>query len=398
MRLATLLLLLLAGFPSQVRAAVEQDAAIFNIGYLEMDGDIRYEPPRAYAGIEVRPLHRPLPGAQLGLRDARITGRALGLTFGLEYSRAADASAMAAALDRLYSEKQVRFVLVDAPANILSTLAAHAHGREILLFNPSEPADYLRAGGCAANLLHTLPSTAMLADALAQFLKSRNWEKVLLLRGELPPDRVIAGAFEAAAKKFGLQITAVRDVELSNDPRRRDQNNISLVTTGVSYDTVFVADSLAQFGRLTPYQTRLPRPVVGTEGLVAAAWHWAWERHGAPQLNQRFERRVGRRMLDADWAAWIAVRAIVESVARTGSTDFTTIRNFLKSDDLRLDGYKGAPMSFRPWNNQLRQSILLATHNAVIERAPLQGFLHPTQYMDTLGIDRTTNRCRFGAE
>lgn len=37
--------------------------------------------------------------------------------------------------------------------------------------------------------------------------------------------------------------------------------------------------------------------------LIAAAWHWSWERHGAPQLNQRFERRAKRRMQGADWAA-----------------------------------------------------------------------------------------------
>lgn len=397
MRALPLLTLVLLLLPGAVQAA-ENAPGTFRIGYLEIENDARYQPPRAYAGIEVRPLHRPLQGAQLGVRDSRVTGRALGLTFELEYARAADASALRESMDRLYREKAVRFFLVDAPAAALSSLAAHAGGREILLFNPSEPADDLRAAGCSANLMHTLPSHAMLADALAQFLKSRGWDDILLLRGQMPADREISQAFETAAGKFGLDITAVRDVEPGNDPRRRDHNNISLITTGVNYDTVFVADTLARFGRLTPYHTRQPRPVVGTEGLVATAWHWAWERHGAPQLNQRFEKRMARPMLATDWAAWIAVRAIVESLARTGSTDFAAVEKFLKSDGLRLDGYKGTPMSFRQWNNQLRQSILLTTHNAVIEHAPLPGFLHPTQYMDTLGIDRPANRCRFGAK
>jgi len=112
-------------------------------------------------------------------------------------------------------------------------------------------------------------------------------------------------------------------------------------------------------------------------------------------LNQRFERRMGRRMEDRDWAAWAAVKAIVEAVARTGGSDFSQTAAYLKGPDMILDGYKGAAMSFRSWDNQLRQPLLIHTSNAVIERAPLEGFLHSTQYMDTLGYDAPENRCRF---
>ena len=190
-------------------------------------------------------------------------------------------------------------------------------------------------------------------------------------------------------------MVGVRDFVLGSDPRDREQNNIALLTTGVDYDAVFVADSLGQVGRYVPYQTASPRPVIGSEGLIAAAWHWAWERHGAPQLNQRFERRMGRRMEDRDWAAWAAVKAIVEAVARTDNADFATIAAYLKGPDFILDGYKGAAMSFRSWDNQLRQPLLIHTYNAVIERAPLEGFLHATQYMDTLGYDAPEKRCRY---
>jgi len=144
-----------------------------------------------------------------------------------------------------------------------------------------------------------------------------------------------------------------------------------------------------------PYQTSAPRPVVGSEGLVASAWHWTWERHGAPQLNQRFERQAGRPMQDADWAAWAAVKAIVEAAVRTESTALVPVAVYLRGADLALDVYKGAPASFRAWDNQLRQPILLHTHNAVIERAPLPGFLHPSEYMDTLGPDAPESACRF---
>ena len=168
------------------------------------------------------------------------------------------------------------------------------------------------------------------------------------------------------------------------------------MTAEGNYDVVFVADTEGEFGRYVPYQTYRPRPIIGTEGLIAKAWHWSWERHGAPQLNQRFEKLAKRRMTGTDWAAWAAVKAVVEAAVRTKSADFKTVRTYLRGDQLTLDAYKGNPVSFRPWDNQLRQPILLGIHNAIIERAPLKGFLHPSENMDTLGYERGDNKCRLG--
>lgn len=364
----------------------------FAIGYLELDNDPRYEAPRAYAGIEVRPRPRPFPGAEVALRDSRVLGRALKLDFALERATAPSAAALAERMGAL-AASGVRFFLVDAEAAAISALAAHARGREILLINVSEPDDTLRGAACAANLLHTMPSRSMLSDALVQYLVSRRWREILVLRGPDADDALAAAAFANSARKFGAEIVATRDFVLSNDPRERDLNNVALLTQGVDYDVVFVADAVGVTARAVPYRTALPRPVVGAEGLIAEAWHWTWDRHGAPQLNQRFERHAGRRMTGRDWAAWAALKAVVEAVARTRGGDFAAVRDYLLSADLRLDGYKGSPMSFRAWDRQLRQPILLHTETAVVARAPIEGFLHPTQYMDTLGRDAPETEC-----
>jgi len=388
--LLVLLIMLLPGY-----GALSAEKTSFVIGYLELEGDQRYEAPRAYAGIEVRPRYRPLDGAEIAIRDSRITGRTLGLKFSLQYANADTPDGLKAELDRLNEDVGIQYFLVDASSVLLSTLSEHVRGRDILLFNATEPDDTLRGSACAANLMHTIPSQAMLRDALAQFMVASRWEDILVLKGEFPEDAVITEAFVASARKYGLTIVEVRDFVLGSDPRERHKNNIALLTSGVDYDAVFVADSLGQVARYIPYQTARPRPVVGSEGLLSGAWNWAWERHGAPQLNQRFERKINRRMGNKDWAAWAAVRAIVESRARSGAPDFASISAYLKGPDMILDGYKGTPMSFRPWDNQLRQPILIHTHNAVIGRAPLEGFLHPTQYMDTLGYDAPEKRCQF---
>ena len=365
-----------------------------DFGYLEIINDPRYEEKRAYARIRVKPHDRPFPGAELAIRSSRILGRALKMKFRLDRKEGNTAADLVTIIDQL-SAKGVRYFLVDANAEVLSDVANAIKGRELLLFNISEPSNILRAEACQANLMHTLPSYAMQTDALAQFLVANKWHEVLMLKGPLKEDIAFALSFETSAKRFGIRIVASRDFVLSNNPRERSKNNVKLMTAEEDYDVVFLADTEGEFGRYVPFQTKHPRPVIGTEGLIAGTWHWSWERHGAPQLNQRFEKRAKRRMTGRDWAAWMAIKAVVESVVRTKSAEFKTIRSYLSGKNLTLDGYKGTPSSFRRWDNQLRQPILLRTHNAVIGRAPLVGFLHPEENMDTLGFDRNDKKCRM---
>lgn len=367
----------------------------FTIGYLEIADDPRYAEIRGYAGLKLKTRNRPYAGAEVALGESRVIGRALGLDLGLARVEEATPDALAAAARALRDEAGTRLFIVDAEADALLALADAVRNDGFLLFNITETADRLRRRDCRADLMHVIPSRAMLTDAMAQYLASRNWRRVLLLRGEIPADVALADAFTRSAAKFGVKIVAAKTFVLSNDPRERDRNNVRLMTAEPAYDVVYLADSDGEFGRYVPYQTQQPRPVVGTEGLVASAWHWAWERHGAPQLNQRFEKRAGREMQDFDWAAWAAVRLIVEAVTRTRSADFDALASYLKGDALTFDAYKGNPASFRPWNNQLRQPLLLHTHNAVAARAPLDGFLHRTDILDTLGVDKPESDCRL---
>ncbi len=376
-------------------AAGAGEAARLTIGYLEIAGDARYEDRRAYAGIHLRPRGRPFDGARMAVRESRILSRALKVRFGLERAAGKSAADLVAAIERLGSEKGVRFFIIDAAADVLSRVALGTRGKDVLLFNVSEPADGLRGSECQAHLMHVLANRAMLMDALVQYIVSKGWRDVLVLKGPLPEDAALAQALARAAKRMGARIVGVKDFVLSNNPRERGKNNVALLTSETDHDVVFLADTDGEFGRYVPFQTSRPRPVIGTEGMIADTWHWSWERHGAPQLNQRFEKRAKRKMRGADWAAWAAVKSIVESVARTRSTDFATVTAYLRSGKLTLDGYKGTPVNFRPWDNQLRQPILLRTHNAIVARAPVKGFLHPTNNLDTLGFDRGDTRCRF---
>jgi ABC transporter substrate binding protein (PQQ-dependent alcohol dehydrogenase system) len=371
-------------------AALGAEKPLFSILYLSRAGDPAYEQRRSYAGLALRDRNPPVDGARNALRESRIRGRALGLRFDLvETELAPDTDAV-----ETVRAAGPRAVLLDLPLDELDAVVAALGQRDdLILFNIRHPDDRLRAEGCAPALLHTLPSRAMLADALAQYLAAQGWRRILVLAGEDAASVATAAAFAGSAQKFGLTIVDTRTFELTNDPRRRDRNNIALLTGGADHDVVFLADEVGEFGRYVPYATYAPRPVVGSEGLRALTWAWTWERHGAPQLNQRFERRVHRHMTAEDWAAWAAVRSIVEAISRTRTTDIAALRAFMTSDAFSLDLYKGAPGSFRPWSGQLRQPVLLGVHNAIIARAPLEEFLHRSTTLDTLGIDLPEADC-----
>ena len=169
---------------------------------------------------------------------------------------------------------------------------------------------------------------------------------------------------------------------------------MALLTGGVRYDVVFVADSRGEFGRYVPYATQSPRPVIGSVGLTAEAWHWAMERDGATQVSSRFDKAFGRRMTSVDWASWVAVKSVIQAMTRAPDTSREGLTAYMTSDDMRLDGSKGVQINYRPWSGQLRMPILLATSDAVIAIAPLEGYLHQTNVLDTLGVDEVEFTCR----
>ncbi|MDF1722631.1 MAG: ABC transporter substrate-binding protein [Minwuia sp.] len=374
-------------------AQVPARADVLKIGHLEMKGDRDYRGSRTFAAFLTQPLGRPFAGAEVALTEVTWHGAATDTRFALDRRRVGQAELADTALAMVAGG--VRFISLDLPAPEISAVAEATAGMEVMLLNIRAPDDRLRGPDCQSHLMHLIPSHAMQADAVGQFLARQRWRDVLLLIGPHDADRAMASAFRRSAARYGLEIDAERPFVLSNDPRQRAENNPRLLTQGADYDAVFVSDTDGEFARNLNYLTVDPRPLVGSEGLAGLAWHWSWGRHGAPQLEGRFQKHAGRPMRDGDWAAWLAVKAVASAVQRTASDDFAVLKAHLQGTDLVLDGFKGNRLSFRPWNNQLRQPMLLATHNHVVARAPLEGFLHRDNTLDTLGIDAAESSCRM---
>lgn len=340
------------------------------------------------------PADAGLRGAELAIEDSNSTGRFLKHSYQLQAAEAASPAALLEQARALHAGG-LRLFVVNAPADSLRQLAAAMP--DSLLLNAGSADDSLRTDNCAANVLHTLPSRAMLADALGQFLAARKWQRALLIPGPTADDQAYADALRRAAKRFGVKIVAEKPWSFDNDQRRSAQAEMPLFTQTAEYDVVLVADERGDFGEYVPYHTWYPRPVAGTQGLTPTGWHKTVETYGAAQLQKRFEEHAGRWMNDRDFAAWIAVRSIATAANKLRSADPAAIRRLALSADLPLDGFKGRKLSFRDWNGQLRQPIPVVHPRALVTTSPQDGFLHPVTDLDSLGYDRPESRCNLAA-
>lgn len=340
---------------------------------------------RAYLGHPGGPAAE---GVQVALDEGGFELEAAGAAVALAPATASSLESARAAAQA--AEKAgAALILTDLPA--AWTLAV-ADAVKLPVLNIGAPDDSLRQQDCRARLYHLLPSERMRADAVAQALVSRKWSKLLLLIGPSPADQLRAATAQASIKRYGLQVVASKPFKLSTDPRERDLANPLLLTAGSAYDAVWVVDSDGEFARGLPYRTVLPRPVVGDAGLVALAWHAQFERYGAPQVSRRFFKAAKRPMTDRDWAAWMAGKTLLALASAIPKGPNGAWAQALAKTS--VDGSKGVNMSFRTWDGQLRQTMLLTDGQGVIAQAPIEGLLHPTDVLDTLGADAPEKLCK----
>ena len=384
--LSTSVLMCATCFGGASSVAAEVNVAIH---YIKQEVEV----PPTLSNLDPLPEDLGQMGAELGLSDNITTGRFLGQNYELTVTVVPAGDNYAAAVQAALAETDL--IVLDAPAEQVIEAADVPDAADALLFNAGAADVDLRADMCRANVLHTLPSYAMRADALMQFFVKRRWDDIALIEGERDSDQAWADTMEASARKFGLSFGERKTWAFDADMRRNAAQEVPLFTQDLGdYDVLLVADAADDFARYISFNTWEPRPVAGSEGLRPVVWHRVVEQWGAAQLQSRFTELAERDMKDRDYAVWAAVRAIGEAVTRTGAGDAPTLRDYMLSDDFELAGFKGRPLTFRSWNGQLRQPIPLIHERALVAQAPLEGFLHQRTELDTLGLDQPESGCQ----
>lgn len=373
-------------------------AADFEVVVVQSPAAERASEGLSFAGIPTHPRRPVASAARLALAESAPSYAALKVTTALETLDLDPDRPLAPQLESLQPRQ---LVILDLPEPVFRKAVDALKQKPVVLVNVRHRATTLRDDLCQPNLFHTLPSDRMYFDALGQFLIYRGWRRVLVVHGPSSADRERTETLVTSMEKFGASVVDVREFTLSHHPDDRDQNKPEFLTGGVSYDVVAVIDTARDYGRYIQYSTRQPRPVVGDVGLVPRAWHAALERYGAPQLNQRYQSMEGTSpglmgMTDPEFATWAAVKFVTNTLdsrhLQSGTLDLMSV---FTDPEGRVDLYKGTRGSFRTWNQQLRQPMLLAAESAVIAVAPMPKFLHPRHYVDTLGLDQAESPCKI---
>ena len=377
-------------------AASGQTSIEIKIGYLRA-----YEPELSLSVLDIPPADAGIGGAQVAIIDNNTTGSFLGQKFTLDVVQIKPDEDAVEPFNQMV-QSGVKFVLADLSAEQLLAIADTGREQGVIIFNVASREDSLREEQCRANVFHTAPTYSMLADGLAQYLIWKQWRNWVLIYGSHAPDKLFAEALRRAADRFGGNIVAEKEFEDTGTARRSDtgvtqiQRLMPVFTQDLlNHDVILAADESEVFAGYLPYRTWVPRPVAGSAGLRPSSWHPASEQWGGTQIQNRFEKAIKRRMISVDMNAWTAVRSIGEAATRSQSGEADQLAEFIRSDEFQVAAFRGQRLTYRKWNQQLRQPVFLGDGSQVVSTSPQEGFLHQVSELDTLGIDQPETSCQL---
>lgn len=366
-------------------------ASDISVKILYLDQKVKHPP--VLSNVMEKPDDLGLQGAKIAVEDSEKTAKFMNQHYTLQTEISENEATLLHAFER-YVEQGGRYAVLNVQYPLFLKLLTHPKSQNILLINAGLSNPRLRMLYCNPNLLHTMADDTMLYDGLMQFLVKRNFKKIFLIKGKTAKDKNIVYAIKRAAKKFGATIVKEKVWENKSDIRRKAEDELPAFTQGGDYDVIVTADYYGDFGEVVYFNSWLPRPVAGTQGLTPLIWHKSIEQWGAAQMQDRFEKYASRAMESEDFAAWVAVRTIVTSIMHTNTSDVKTNIAYIRSNEFELAAYMGRQLSYRSYNGQLRMPIFLVQPNALISTSPQVGFLDPLTDLDTLGIAASEMRCK----
>ena len=374
-------------------------AEIQQIKIVHLNRIIEREPTIYSINPEI--INNGILGSRMGIKDNNTTGKFTNQNFELIEQNIMPNESAKEIFEKFRKDKY-KFFILNVSKDDFNKILSSDLLEDALLINTSLKDNDLRNEKCNKQILHTAPSYRMLSDALTQFLKKKNWVKLLLISGVNERDKQFADSIKVSSKRFGLKIINEKIWDFNHDFRRSADLEVVKFTQGEKYEVLVLADegntfgdSGNSFGDYIPYRTWKPTIVVGGEVLKPTSLHFAHEQWGGNQMQSRFLKDSKRLMTNIDFNSWVGVRAIGEAITRTKSLDSKIVLDKIMDEKFNLAAYKGKPLSFRKWNGQLRQPILLVTPRALVSVSPQIGFVHPRTELDTLGIDQSDSKSRF---
>jgi len=318
----------------------------------------------------------------------------------------------------------------DGQAEALATIAEKAG---ILFFNVGETSDVFRKT-CRRHTFHVEASDAMYIDALANLSVAQKYSRWFVMHEDNARGKaLLQRAKDAWTRLGGGQVVgsaaAVPQQTLYYD-------SIDAVTASGADVVVLMLDDTDQIGFMVELdQAQVAVPVLGlplaitqTRDYISAArydapttnpihrialWDTTMTANGAGEFNDRYKSQYGDPADPTAWSAFHAVKIMADTVHAIGATDADAVIKYLESPDTTFDLLKGAGVSFRPWDHQLRQPLYVIRVDETSEwvrtsldsRIKIAAFESelppaaagddPTKRLDRLGDDASQSACKF---
>jgi ABC transporter substrate binding protein (PQQ-dependent alcohol dehydrogenase system) len=364
-------------------------------------------------------------GALMAEEEHAFNAELFGLDFSVLIERASGAEGVVAAAERL---AEAGALAVAGGFNSLeaNALTSWSVERSTAFLNIGASDNRLRNEGCAATSFHIEPSSGMYLDALAGwYVRSgfRNWF-VLVGSDSEATDQFERLEWSLRERHFGARIvgragfnSGDRIDPIVNTLRRANSDLVVLLLSAA--DQLEVLAQLEEAGVRTliagfPYPeaqtrafmlaSRTAAPQLGSDHRILA-WEPTLDAYGAREFNARFLAMFGVPMEPTAWATYQAVKVVFEAATLGGSATPADVIAYMAGPRGVFDVWKGIGVSFRPWDQQLRQSLYLSkispSSDDLFRLALLVGELpaiympgtDPVERLDQLGDPKNRSTC-----
>ena len=121
-------------------------------------------------------------GSKMGIKDNNTTGKFTNQNFELIEKKITKKESAKQVFEEFRKEKY-KFFILNVSKDDFAEIQSSDLIEDSIVINASLKDNNLRNQNCNKNILHTAPSYKMVSDALIQFLKKKNWTKLLLISG-----------------------------------------------------------------------------------------------------------------------------------------------------------------------------------------------------------------------
>lgn len=318
-------------------------------------------------------------GGSMGEDELNQQAEVVGKRFRILYAHGGKSTEVVEQAKRLVEQEGVKALLGSVSPAATVALAEYAQQRGIVFFNVGSDADSLRGENCARNTFSIGPSLTMRVRALGQWaIQGKEWKTWAIVEGDSKGESRLSEAARTYLQANGGAVAGVvklsqseahEPVQVLNTLRGMKADFVYVAVTGekqeLFLDAYQKAGILTPIGGAEPELQRMSRDTARFAGYWATGWSHQSDIFGASELNNRFADWAGIPMNERSWGAWAGVKILGEAILRAGSPQADQLVPYLR-EQVQFDGYMGATMNFRPWNQQLRQKIeiLRVSHDA----------------------------------